>query len=194
VGNQGRVIAIEPLPSNYSLLRRNIARNSIQNVSLVRKAVSDSTTPVTIDRNQVVTTTIDELQSELGISSVDSMKIDIEGYEVHALEGAKQALTQTRRLVIETHSSLLAGETKSFLERAGFKVQTLAPAVLFSNLIRSVARNPVPFALAEMERALSWAEFKGPIIWTPIRSVLDKRSLALLDPESGLKIIRAERM
>ena len=193
VGNKGRVIAVEPLPNNFSLLRKNVLRNTLQNVTLVNKAVSDAMTPVMIENNRPVTTTLDELQSELEFSPIDCMKIDIEGYETHALEGAKQVLAMTRKLVIETHSSLLYRDTKFLLENAGFKVRTLAPAALFSKLLRSVATNPLPFGLAEIERALSWAEFKGPILWTPIRDMINKRGPDLLDSESELKIILAER-
>lgn len=40
VGNEGRVIAFEPDPQNYSLLVKNVAKNGYRNVTAVQKAVS----------------------------------------------------------------------------------------------------------------------------------------------------------
>lgn len=43
VGPKGRVIAFEPLPRYFSILKKNIEINKVNNVTLLNKAVSDNT-------------------------------------------------------------------------------------------------------------------------------------------------------
>ena len=42
VGSSGRVIAVEPMPENVAILRRNIELNRLTNVTVIEKVVSSS--------------------------------------------------------------------------------------------------------------------------------------------------------
>jgi FkbM family methyltransferase len=120
-----KVIAIEPAPDNLECLRRNykdeIARGQ---VIVVPKGVwdKDDTLTLAVDPNntaadsfvirhegltpsiQVPLTTIDKLVAELKLPRVDYIKMDIEGAEPNALQGARETLkTWTPRISISSY-------------------------------------------------------------------------------------------
>jgi FkbM family methyltransferase len=115
--NQGaaKVIAIEPAPDNIEALKRNFAKEIADGrLVVVPKGVwdKDDVLELRVDpENQaadsfviqrpgatstikVPLTTIDQLVAELGLPKVDFIKMDIEGAEVKALQGAKQTLAK----------------------------------------------------------------------------------------------------
>ena len=121
VGPSGRVVAIEPDPECYGYLVQTVGANHFCNVSTVQKAVSGSLGAATLYRNlsnrgdnrlypnelsqnQIIveTTTVDKLLPELGIASVDLIKMDIQGFEGHAFSGMGNTLAQERPLIILT--------------------------------------------------------------------------------------------
>ena len=77
----------------------------------------------------------DSLLSEPGIRPPTVFKLDVEGFEVHALRGMKQLLRHPnlRQLFIEVHFTLLEAngvtdgprQIASILEAAGFKIDWL---------------------------------------------------------------------
>jgi FkbM family methyltransferase len=108
-----QVIAIEPAPDNVECLRRNFAQEiADKRVILVPKGVwnKEDTLELLVDPDnqaadsfvihregakavaRVPLTTIDRLVAEYQLPSVDYVKMDIEGAEVRALEGARETL------------------------------------------------------------------------------------------------------
>lgn len=193
VGESGRVIAIEPVPRNCEILYRNLARNNIQNVTVVQKAISDRSERIELYGRTVDTVTLDELHEELGTDFPEAMKIDIEGFEVKALKGAKRTLAHVRKLAFETHSKSLEQEVRSFLVATGFQVIRASPNGLVTKLIRSIRMNPGTFALSELDRALCWRMSGGPFLLEPFRWLLQFRRPDWINPESDLKLITAQR-
>jgi len=119
VGSQGRVIAVEPDPECYEYLAKTVAANGFLNVDLVPKAASESIGVATLYRNflnrgdnrlypnklaigrhTVETVTVDALLLQLGVTSVDLIKIDIQGFEGHALAGMERTLNQDKPMII----------------------------------------------------------------------------------------------
>jgi FkbM family methyltransferase len=118
-----RVVAIEPDPLNLECLRRNFAQEiACGRVILVPKGVWSSSTILVLsasklnsgsnsfvkesggERVEMPVTTIDKLVSELGLSRVDYIKMDIEGSEREALKGAQETLRKYRpRLMIDAY-------------------------------------------------------------------------------------------
>ena len=112
---KGRVYAFEPVSSNFHSLRQNITLNNLQNVITNQNGISNipgiyeyyvsSTDNSGMSGMQpaenfsghvekVQTITIDEYVIEHSISSVDFIKIDIEGNELNSLKGMKNTLTK----------------------------------------------------------------------------------------------------
>jgi FkbM family methyltransferase len=126
VGNKGRVIAVEPMPENLVILRRNIELNRLTNVTVVDKlvgarcgfftmihksnsAVSDGLRKDTIE---VEGTTIDQIAHQFGVPSL--VTIDVEGFECHVLEGGRRTLAAVPALSMEVHTLRLPYYGKTF--------------------------------------------------------------------------------
>jgi FkbM family methyltransferase len=117
VGPHGRVVAIEPIPETYELLRVNMALNGLGNVTPVAKAswarrgtvtltvprayygLASASTPRVGRKVPVEAAPLDDLTS--GLPSVQVLKVDAEGAELEVLEGATETLAKTRFVVLE---------------------------------------------------------------------------------------------
>ena len=139
VGPTGRVIAVEGWPGTVQALRHNLALNGSHNVEVVEAAVVGDPAVTRVgfqshprasglsravsssDAPTVPATTLDWICRDLG--QIRMMKIDIEGGEVTALEGASATLGKTQSVVVETEELSKVAET---LGAAGFEVGRLA--------------------------------------------------------------------
>jgi len=148
VGEQGKVIAIEPEVHNFEQLKRNLELNRIKNVVPVNVALSDfndkkdffitkgsgchSFSPMPgekiIDKIQVNVKTLDTLLQELNISKIDLIKIDAEGAEISVLKGAEKTLRANphiKIIVAAEHYPSQVEEVCSFLNKKAFKTKIL---------------------------------------------------------------------
>ena len=113
------VIAFEPTEFTRKILEQTIALNRCKNVTIRSEGISDnSTTAIFYDTGdrvsnansliplgspiEIQTITIDDLNKK-----VDFMKIDIEGAELLALQGASRTLSTLKYMTIEIHPRLL---------------------------------------------------------------------------------------
>ena len=118
VGSSGQVHSFEPVPSTFDRLEATISREGLNNVILNKVAVTNEPGKIEIhmpgddharpsiqkhtreswDRNEPIhsfpceATTIDGYIQANSITSVDFLKIDVEGAEHLVLQGAKQLL------------------------------------------------------------------------------------------------------
>lgn len=111
VGDNGHVIGFEFIPSNFNAIRENFKMNSAisKRIKMVEHPLWDKSGIKTFYKDLgpassvkfkefegyegvCETTTIDETIRDLGIEKVDFIKMDIEGAEPFALEGAKETI------------------------------------------------------------------------------------------------------
>ena len=126
------VVAVEPAPETFNLLRLNKWINKAANVSLINKALSDhdgyvnmggDSATFKIEQHGIVipSTTIDSLLADLDVS-IDVVKMDVEGSEIICLAGSY--LHHVREIVVETHSS--EKSVVEILQRYGFKTTKIS--------------------------------------------------------------------
>jgi len=138
VKGSGRVISFEPNPENIRYLERHVSMNDYSNVKIVEAAISDvngvarfnsekesSKCNLSTDGDiQVVTRTIDALVETGEIPPPDYMKIDVEGSEFKALNGAHGTLEKYRpTMFVSTHGVQLKHECVELLHSLGYRVE-----------------------------------------------------------------------
>ena len=114
VGPEGRVIAFEPDQSNLQRVQRNLHLNGDSpNVQLLNEGLWNSEGQTQFcergalgssafwegpggHMTTIKTTTIDAVVSRLGLRRLDFVKMNIEGAEIKALEGASQTIQRFR--------------------------------------------------------------------------------------------------
>jgi len=149
VGPKGRVIAFEPEPTNFAILKRNVEANGLTNVILEQKALSNQAGTLRLyiepenkgghkvfqfgdakDFVEVEAVRLDDyLKTDRG--RIDFVKIDTEGAEGAILEGMQDTLRTNNdvRLLVEFFPMLLksfgydAGAVLSDLQSLGFEIR-----------------------------------------------------------------------
>jgi FkbM family methyltransferase len=111
VGPTGLVVAIEPTDRAFAKLQRNMALNSFTNIRCLQAGLSDrdvgdvgvtfqSSFPLdgkpSSSMQSVRLVSLDTLVSELSLSRVDFIKIDVDGYEAKVFAGARRVLERYR--------------------------------------------------------------------------------------------------
>lgn len=144
VGTRGKVIAIEPSSRNAAGLRQNLAANGsagnapvvvveeavgIQRGTLSFNGSAESTSRAdSLSAVSVPVDTIDSLVERLQLPRVDFIKMDIEGGEVDALDGARATLrTFAPRLALSVYHR--PGDLPDIVERVRSAVPAYALAL-----------------------------------------------------------------
>jgi FkbM family methyltransferase len=108
------IICVEPDEKNYEILLENIKLNNLANkIKAIKIAVGNKETKgnvilndtssayiVETEKGEVSISTIDNLIFRLHISNVGLIKMDIEGYELPALRGAKETIQKFKPILI----------------------------------------------------------------------------------------------
>jgi FkbM family methyltransferase len=149
VGDNGRVIAFEPVGTVFNRLRENIALSNLANTDTEQKAVFNKNQTLEIHlashknlgmssiyhhdtesgtSEQVSTVRLDDYLAGHPVAKIDMIKIDIEGAEMFALQGMKGSLRKFKpEIFIELkeealqHSGYSVNDIIEFLIRIGYK-------------------------------------------------------------------------
>lgn len=128
VGKNGKIVCFEPMPDNASQIERNAKMNGFENIAVRREALSDSNTTATFltsheptwgklasvgkqpgrpaGETTVEVVRLDDLIEKEELPAPQIIKMDIEGAEVGALEGARRTLEKNRPLIaMELHGT-----------------------------------------------------------------------------------------
>jgi FkbM family methyltransferase len=142
VGPSGKVIAIEPDPENFKILKKNILLNQLGNIEPLECAVYSTREKLKLflpelDQGRTIFNTV--MQERAGTSSnfleveantldnilgsmhtpeVSWIKIDVEGAELEVLKGAVNTLSSSKNitLVIEIHGIEIYREMIDYLK------------------------------------------------------------------------------
>jgi len=124
VGTTGSVVAVEPSTRERINLRRNLARNGLENVHVIAAALGavsgeadlqlaqsvhsghntlgrfayDDVKAANVER--VTLMTLDQVVAALGLTHVDFVKIDVEGAEASVVAGGRSVLSKLRPLML----------------------------------------------------------------------------------------------
>jgi FkbM family methyltransferase len=152
VGQNGKVISIEPDDANLVVLRKNVAINNLNNTIVLPVALGDvsglkkfyagvmpSASSFYFTRwralykvrtvKKIITVTLDELLEKLGIKDVEWIKIDVEGAELDVLRGGESFLQNSKNLKILIRD--YSGEAMKYLQKKGFQVKQLSYSYYF---------------------------------------------------------------
>jgi FkbM family methyltransferase len=115
----GRIISLEPDPDSFRYLQQTVAANGGTNVTCVNCAAAEQAgeSLLFVSRHNrgdsrlysndlathsvvVRTVIVDELLNELGISEVDLIKIDVQGYESRVFSGMQNILRNSPSITV----------------------------------------------------------------------------------------------
>ena len=144
VGPGGRILAFEPDPFTFELLRQRAAQARGANVEVHRFALGDAPGTATlycsaynradnrvgqrhdepnVEAIEIQVRTLDDCLAERGLATVDAMKIDVQGHEANVLRGAQKAIARGVRWIwLEYSPDHLRGagtDPEQFLESLG---------------------------------------------------------------------------
>lgn len=120
VGSEGRVIAIEADPDTAAILEQNVRASGFSNVTIANVAVGSEPGKVMFQRSaknrgeshisgageagsvEVPVKTLDFVCAELGLGPIGYVKMDVEGYEVSALQGFRARLDSDQGMIVQT--------------------------------------------------------------------------------------------
>lgn len=143
VGENGRVFAFEPFPDNVRQLREHLRINQVSNVVVIEAAVSDQDAALKFKIGETTTTglvsddgelevkavRLDALLQEGRISPPDVIKLDVEGAELTALQGAANTLREHQPVVfLATHGNDVKNACRDFLTSAGYSLKSISGA------------------------------------------------------------------
>ncbi len=163
IGSSGRILAIEASPHNVELLKKNVALNEFDSIVHTEWAAISNVTGTatlhvanksnlhTLERTpfmdnyvefretiDVSTYRLDDYLAKHGVplSQIDIIRMDIEGYEIQAVEGMMETIKASPSLTIfvELHPNLIlesrgSGVYEAFigrLEKLGFRIRGAA--------------------------------------------------------------------
>ncbi len=115
LNNVNKIIAFEPVPKTFKLLKKNITHNNISKVEIHQLALGKKDGFATIDKedsNNLGATSLRFVEDETDIKimpgdvflsdknySIDLVKIDVEGFEINVLKGLKQTIDQYKPIL-----------------------------------------------------------------------------------------------
>jgi FkbM family methyltransferase len=168
VGKKGRVISFEPEPYNFSLLTHNT--QSLDNCTIFNRGVSNAEGSATLylaegnlgahsmhvksgSATTIQTVVLDDFLSD---TTVDVVKMDIEGNEPQALAGMQKILSHTTYLIFEYIPGYVSSPEEMFtqLSQAGFTLYELSHDTGELLLLASIPTEKRVFNIVGMKEAL----------------------------------------
>ena len=184
VGNEGKVIAIEPSPANYNTLKENVKLQNSANIENYNFAAGNKNgiTKFVIDKRsngcmtvpegeepiipgeiiEVPIKKIDDFVDEIKLSQLDFLRMDVEGYEQYVFEGMNKTLEKFKPMIqIEIHASIMGTETTikllETLKKQGYDILYYIPRDVDVPIIgtsRNIKKYNIPTIIDKLEKKL----------------------------------------
>jgi len=137
------IISIEPHPINMEMLSKAVKANDLNNIICIKAACADTngytklwvsnksdchslTKPLQSHKSiKVLKRSIDSLVSELNLTRVDLIKIDVEGAEYEVVKGAFKTIKKYRPLIFAEISPENYQKVSCLLNTVGYKILKL---------------------------------------------------------------------
>jgi FkbM family methyltransferase len=119
LGPAGKIVAMEPDEESFAYLQRTVQSNHGPEVTLVKKAAGERKERATLfvssenrgdsrlyknelsnGEAECETIPVDELLAELDVQQVDLIKMDVQGFEGHAIAGMDRLLRESTRIAM----------------------------------------------------------------------------------------------
>jgi FkbM family methyltransferase len=148
VGTDGRVVAVEPDPTNLNRLQSNLALNRLANVRVLAAAAGERDGEVelqladdpayhslgeiegrhvAVGARKVQLVRLDDIWQGMGHPTVSFIKIDVEGTESSVLRGGMEVISGTHpSLLIEANDDARLELLRTILEPLGYRSSTPA--------------------------------------------------------------------
>ncbi len=147
-----KIVAVEPNPFAFELLKKNVGSNKLKGVILINKAIDSKIEKIDLrvveefsqissknlksqlkiacpwlkeelfKKISVECITLPGLCRDHNIKDIDILKIDTEGMEIQILKSSQSILKRIKKIVVEWHTTRLRREVKKFLEENNFKL------------------------------------------------------------------------
>lgn len=134
----GQIFCFEPNPYACSRLIQNVRRNRLRCVTSFQYAIGDRLETATLSRSplttggsittekagyQVPIITLDYVRQKQSLGSIDLVKMDLEGWELRILKGARKALDEhaIKRIVMEYYGESLLHKIELLLTGKGLE-------------------------------------------------------------------------
>lgn len=131
IGKTGKIICFEPDEINRSILKKNLEHEGKNNFIIIPKGLWNKNTRLTFKSSDGLHSTLfskngeskievvkldDELK-KLGINKIDVLKMDIEGAEIEAIQGAIKTLRSNNvKVMIASYHMVEGKRTSYFIE------------------------------------------------------------------------------
>jgi len=136
IGEKGHVYALEPDDSNREILERNIHKAQIKNVTVIPYGLWECEDTLFLNQEglasqiqkdgdlEIKVKTLDQIVSDYKLEKLDVLKMDIEGAELQALNGALKTLTRFHPYTCVASYHIVDGATtakrvETLLQQAG---------------------------------------------------------------------------
>ncbi len=156
----GKVFAFEPAPRNLKYLREHLRLNNVANTEVIAAAIAghEGVSAFSLESTgfmghlsndgdiNVSTTTLDSLLGQRKILPPNYIKMDIEGAELTALQGAQNCIQQYRpQIFLATHGQGIHSQCCQLLESWGFECRVFELSADGFGEVVATSRRQVPF-------------------------------------------------
>jgi FkbM family methyltransferase len=166
IGSQGKIIALEPSPINFECLKKNLISLNIGNVQAYNIAAGekDGITNFLIYEGagnscmvipegekpkwpgDIITVPIKRIDSFLegeGITKIDFLRMDVEGYENKVIEGLQNTIRKSKPIIhLELHLHIVGKDNTSKmlknLKNEGYEISAYVPRDIDTPLIGTI--------------------------------------------------------